>query len=164
MVALGAVCPASAAPQTASPSFADSGRLCKLVKQGGLVRVSTGFAGSTVGPAIRCDAQGIILGSYLGQAAPAYIVPAAEVQRVWVRRGSGLAGLVFGATLGGLSGGVIAGVRSGLCPVPPSTPYSAINAPCHGNVGAGAVAGAAVGGLIGWVIGHGLPHWKRVFP
>lgn len=115
--------------------------------------------GSVVGPLKWCGEGVLVLGVYPGQEIPDLQIPAAAIQRLWVRGTQGIPGLVGGAVVGGISGGALASVKTRVCSVgsPPVT------STCRGDVFVSSAIGAGIGGLVGWVLGRGLPRWARVF-
>lgn len=137
----------SAAARAGSP-------MCRFAASGVIVRVYTSAHHGSVGPVVRCGDREIVLGPYIGQDEPQYIVPTRAVQRIWVRRRASREGLTFGAASGAAVGGLFAAVGSNTCG----------GSPCHGNIPVGLAMGALVGGVVGWFIGSGLPHWKLVYP
>jgi len=138
------------------------------VEPGGVVRVRTHLAGSVmtprttsvVGPVLRCREGELVLGPYLGQDAPQYVVPAAEIERVWTRGRASRLGLIVGAASGAALGALLASRQTNICPRSAQHPAGV----CGGNAAVGALIGAGAGGVIGWTIGSGLPHWVRRYP
>jgi len=116
--------------------------------------------GSTIGPVARCDGGDLVLGPFIGQGAPEYIVPEASIDRLWTRGHRGLLGSVTGAVMGAALGGGLAAAHSNLCTPSPEHP----DGKCPGNVASGAVIASVVGGIVGWAIGSELTRWVRRYP
>jgi hypothetical protein len=160
---------ASAATQTVPPP-APARAVCELpgVRPGTTVRVHSQLQqsfvpaprGSTIGPVVRCDGGDLVLGPFLGQESPEYIVPGASIDRLWTRGHRGLLGAVTGVVGGAALGGGLAAARSNLCTPSPQYP----DGNCPGNVASGAVIGGVVGGVVGWAIGSELTRWVQRYP
>jgi len=161
--ALAIVVAASSLPgQTpAAPAPFDPERVCPQL-EGHLARVKyePPQAGGTLGPVVTCGRDGVTLAAYAGQPGP-QIIDAATINRLWSRRGSGLAGGVWGGLLGGLMGYAIASARTHLCPAPPNSPPDQTH--CHANIPTGIAVGTIAGAGIGWFFGRGVPRWKIIY-
>jgi hypothetical protein len=115
--------------------------------------------GGTLGPVMSCGRNGLTLGPFAGL--DGQTIAPATVHRLWVRRGSGFAGAIWGAIGGGLLGYAIASARTHLCDQPPNSPLDSTH--CRGNIGAGIAVGAVGGVGIGWFFGRGIPRWKPIY-
>lgn len=110
--------------------------------------------GGTLGPVVSCDQGGLTLGPFAGQ--ERQTIDPASVHRLWVRRGSGLAGAIWGGIAGGLAGYAIASARTTLCP-------GGFGTDCHPSVTPGVLVGLAAGAGVGWFFGRGIPRWKPIY-
>ncbi|HWZ28462.1 MAG TPA: hypothetical protein VNX15_07865 [Gemmatimonadales bacterium] len=115
--------------------------------------------GATVGPVLSCGPNGLTLGAFAGL--EGQTIDPTSVRRLWVRRGSGFAGAIWGAIGGGLLGYAIASARTHICDQPPNSPIDSTH--CHANVGPAIALGAGAGVGIGWFFGRGIPRWKPVY-
>ena len=153
---------ASAAPaQLQSPRAAFNPDLvCHQLTGKRLTRVQYDVprSGGTLGPDLTCDQNGVTLDAYAGQPGPQSI-DAASIRQLWVRRGSGTLGAIWGGVAGGLLGYAIASARTHIC----SGPGSPGQSDCHANIPVGIAGGAAAGVGIGWFFGRGIPHWSLVY-
>lgn len=123
------------------------------------VRRDPPAGGDDLGPVLHCSGEGLTLGAFAGQPGPRFI-DATTIRRLWVRRGSGFAGAIWGAIGGALLGYAIASAPTHLCP-PPSGPAPSTG--CRGSVSTGLAVGAVAGAGIGWFFGRGLPRWKPIY-
>ncbi len=156
---------------TAIPAQQPAARsVCDLpgVRPGATVRVHSQLRqslmpaprGSTIGPVVRCDGGDLVLGPFIGQESPEYIVPERSIDRLWTRGHRGLLGSVTGGVAGAALGGGLAAAHSNLCTPSPAHP----DGKCPGNIASGAVIGGVVGGIVGWAIGSELTRWVQRFP
>jgi hypothetical protein len=144
-------------PRTAfNPSL-----VCTQVIAGQLTRVAYDLprSGGTLGPDLRCDQSGVTLDAYAGQPGP-QTIDAESIRQLWVRRGSGLAGAIWGGLGGGLIGFAYTQTRTHLCAAPAG---AADAGKCRGNVPAGIGLGLMAGVGIGWFFGRGIPRWSLVY-
>lgn len=134
--------------------------VCHQLVVGQLTRVQYDLprAGGTLGPDLTCDQRGITLDAYAGEPGP-QTIEAAAIRQLWVRRGSGLAGAIWGGIAGGLLGYAIASARTHICPIPPNSTIQG----CHANIPVGIGLGMVSGAGIGWFFGRGIPRWSLVY-
>src|SRR3989442_6775468 len=141
----------SATPDQTSPPVTS---ICEQrgVEPGAVVRVRTHLVGSVmtprktsvVGPVLRCSEGELVLGPYLGQDAPQYVVPAAEIERVWTRGRASRLRLIVGAVSGAALGALLASRQTNICRHSAQHPAGM----CCGNAAVGAPLGAGAGGGI----------------
>lgn len=152
----------SAAPaQLQSPrAVFNSDLVCHQLAAGQLTRVQYDLprSGGTLGPDLTCDQNGVTLDAYAGEPGP-QTIEAASIRQLWVRRGSGLAGTIWGGIAGGLLGYAIASARTHICPIPPNSTIQG----CHANIPVGIGLGMVSGAGIGWFFGRGIPRWSLVY-
>ena len=136
--------------------------VCTRLTAGQLTRVEyeLPLAGGTLGPDMSCDRTGVTLDAYAGQPGP-QTIDAATIRQLWVRRGSGLAGAIWGGIAGGLVGYALSSARTHLC-AETTTPQPDAGK-CRGNVPVGITLGLATGVGIGWFFGRGIPRWSLVY-
>jgi len=115
-------------------------------------------SGGTLGPDLACDQNGVTLDAYAGQPGPQSI-DVASIRQLWVRRGSGTLGAIWGGVAGGLLGYAIASARTHICPIPPNSTIQG----CHGSIPFGVGLGMVSGAGIGWFFGRGIPRWSLVY-
>lgn len=157
------LCIASAAPaqvQTSRASF-NPDLVCHQLVTGQLTRVQYDLprSGGTLGPDLTCDQNGVTLDSYAGQPGP-QTIDAESIRQLWVRRGSGLAGSIWGGIAGGLIGFAFTQSRTHLCT---GTGFTVDAGKCRGNVPLGITLGVATGVGLGWFFGRGIPRWSLVY-
>jgi hypothetical protein len=115
--------------------------------------------GGTLGPVLSCNQNGLTLGAFAGQ--DQQTIAPASMQRLWVRRGSGVAGAVWGGVVGGLLGYAIFSARTRQCTAASSNSLNANH--CTGNIPVGIALGIVSGVGIGWFFGKGIPRWKSIY-
>src|SRR5215469_5785089 len=100
LVAASLLCSSAASAQLRAAFNPDL--VCHQLTAGQLTRVQYDVprAGGTLGPDLTCDQNGVTLDSYAGQPGP-QTIDASSIRRLWVRRGSGLAGTIWGGIAGG---------------------------------------------------------------
>lgn len=156
------LCAGSLRAQQVAPRAAfDSNLVCTRLQAGQLTRIEFAAprSGGTLGPERGCDQYGVTLDAYAGEPGP-QTIDATAIRQLAVRRGSGLAGAIWGGIGGGLLGYAIASARTHLCPATFGTPDAG---KCHANIPAGIALGAAAGVGIGWFFGRGIPRWSVIY-
>ncbi|HYK09220.1 MAG TPA: hypothetical protein VEV39_00285 [Gemmatimonadales bacterium] len=162
LVATSLVFAGAASAQLQSPRTSFNPELvCTQLATGQLTRVQYDLprSGGTLGPDLSCDLNGVTLDAYAGQPGP-QTIDAASIRQLWVRRGSGLAGAIWGGFAGGLLGYAISSARTHLCDAPTGTVDAG---KCHGNIPVGIGVGVISGVGIGWFFGRGIPRWSLVY-
>ncbi|HKV71275.1 MAG TPA: hypothetical protein VJN62_08505 [Gemmatimonadales bacterium] len=162
LLATSVLCAGAVHAQLASRTAFNPDVVCTRLTPGQLTRVEydVPLSGGTLGPDVSCDRTGVTLDAYAGQPGP-QTIDAGAIRQLWVRRGSGLAGAIWGGIAGGLAGYALASARTHLCSAPPGSPIDATR--CHGSIPVGITLGLATGVGIGWFFGRGIPRWSLVY-
>ena len=156
------LCAGAVHAQLASRTAFNPDLVCTRLIPGQLTRVEYDLplSGGTLGPDVRCDRTGVTLDAYAGQPGP-QTIDAGAIRQLWVRRGSGLAGAIWGGIAGGLVGYALSSARTHLCTGTANPQPDA--GKCRGNVPVGITLGLATGIGIGWFFGRGIPRWSLVY-